>query len=126
MKRLISITFPAVFALCLNSCNDAPSKQFKMIDDEVKTIGAKINEITSCDELQMMNFGILGLRSDMDNYRQGTEMSETEISKLDEMIDQLEATWNGKWSVLDCEQQMTNDELDTSGEEAGESDYNIM
>jgi len=113
-------------ALAICSCGDSASKQFRAIEEEVKSIENKINEINDCDELQMMNFGILGLRSDMDNYRIDSEMTETEISQLDEMIDQLEATWNGKWALLDCEQKMNNGELDTSGEEAGDFDYNIL
>lgn len=109
----------AVLALVLGfcSCGDQPSKQFKAMEEEMKTFETKINEITDCDELQLMNFGILGLRSDMDNYRQESEMTESEIEQLDGMIDQLEAARNGKWAALGCEQNMMEDELDTSGEE---------
>jgi hypothetical protein len=32
------------------------------------------------------------------------------------LLDRLEATWNGKWASLDCEQITIEDELDTSGE----------
>lgn len=124
MKRLTTFIMLMVLSLHLCSCGDTVSKQYKTIEAEVKSIEGQINEITNCDDLQMMNFGILGLRSDMDNYRQGTEMAESEIGKLDEMIDQLEAAWNGKWAVLDCEQIMINEELDTSGEELGDFDLN--
>ena len=112
-----SIIVLLALALGLCSCGDQPSKQFKAMEEELRSIETKINEITDCDDLQMMNFGILGLRSDMDNYRQGSEMTEAEIEQLDGMIDQLEATWNGKWASLDCEQNMMEEELDTSGEE---------
>lgn len=112
----------ALLALALGfcSCGEQPSKQFKAMEEELNSIQAKINEITDCDELQMMNFGILGMRSDMDNYRLESEMTEVEIEQLDGMIDQLEASWNGKWASLDCEQNMMEDELDTSGEEEGD------
>ena len=114
-----SIIVLLALALGFCSCGDQPSKQFKAMEEELRSIETKINEITDCDDLQLMNFGILGLRSDMDNYRLESEMTEAEIEQLDGMIDQLEATWNGKWASLDCEQNMMEDELDTSGEEQG-------
>ena len=114
-----SIIVLLALALGFCSCGDQPSKQFKAMEEELRSIETKINEITDCDDLQLMNFGILGLRSDMDNYRMESEMTEAEIEQLDGMIDQLEATWNGKWASLDCEQNMMEDELDTSGEEQG-------
>ena len=119
MKKL-SIILMLALMISFDSCGEQHSKQYKAMEEELKSIEAKINEITDCDELQMMNFGILGLRSDVDNYRQDSEMSETEIEQLDGMIDQLVASWNGKWAVLDCEQNINEEELDTSGEEEGE------
>ncbi len=112
--------------LCFGACKDNVSKQFKAFEEEITTIETKINEITDCDELQMMNFAILGLRSDMDNHRQESEMSDVEIGKLDDMIDKLAATWNGKWATLGCEGNIIEGEFDTSGEEAGDFDYNIL
>ena len=122
MNRL-SIILMLALIIGLGSCGEQHSKQFKAMEEELRSIEAKINEIVDCDELQMMNFGILGLRSDMDNYRQDSEMSEAEIEQLDGMIDQLVASWNGKWAALDCEQNINEEELDTSGEEAGELDW---
>ena len=90
------------------------------LDEISMSCETKICEMTDCDELQMLNFAILGLRSDMDNYRQNSAMSEQEIELLDGKLDELMATWNGKWAALDCEQDMTDDELDTSGEEIGD------
>ena len=119
MNRL-SIILMLALMMGLGSCGEKHSKQFKAMEVELKSIEAKINEIADCDELQMMNFGILGLRSDMDNYRQDSEMSEAEIEQLDGMIDQLVASWNGKWAALDCEQNFNEEELDTSGEKEGE------
>lgn len=126
MNRISIFAILAVMMLCFNACVDNVSKQFKAMESEISTIETKINEITDCDELQMMNFAILGLRSDMDNYRQESEMTEVEIGKLDDMIDKLEATWNGKWSSLGCEGNLIEGEFDTSGEEAGDFDYNVL
>lgn len=126
MNRISIFAMLAAMMLCFNACVDNVSKQFKAMESEISTIETKINEITDCDELQMMNFAILGLRSDMDNYRQESEMTEVEIGKLDDMIDKLEATWNGKWSSLGCEGNLIEGEFDTSGEEAGDFDYNVL
>ena len=120
MKRVSILMAMAVWALGMASCGNQPSKEFKAMEEEVASIEAKICEMTDCDELQMLNFAILGLRSDMDNYRQNSAMSEQEIELLDGKLDELMATWNGKWAALDCEQDMTDDELDTSGEEIGD------
>ena len=120
MKRVSILMAMAVWALGMASCGNQPSKEFKAMEEEVSSIETKICEMTDCDELQMLNFAILGLRSDMDNYRQNSAMSEQEIELLHGKLDELMATWNGKWAALDCEQDMTDDELDTSGEEIGD------
>ena len=120
MKRVSILMAMAVWTLGMVSCGNQPSKEFKAMEEEVSSIETKICEMTDCDELQMLNFAILGLRSDMDNYRQNPAMSEQELELLDGKLDELMATWNGKWAALDCEQEMTDDELDTSGEEIGD------
>ena len=80
------------------------------------SIENQISAMKDCDELQMMNFAILGLRSDLDNLKQEGTISDAEVGKLSDLLDRLEATWNGKWASLDCEQITIEDELDTSGE----------
>jgi hypothetical protein len=90
------------------------------MEQEVLTIENEINATSDCDDLQMLNFGILGLRSDLDNLMQSAAIPDGEISQLDEMLTRLEATWNGKWSALECDKNLSDDEMDTSGEEDGE------
>ena len=121
MRRIAILAMLAALFL-FNECEDTVSKQFKAMEEEISSIENQINTIDDCDELQMMNIAILGLRSDMDNYRQDSEMTDTEIGQLDDMIDKLEATWNGKWASLNCEEGIANDVLDTSGEEIGDFD----
>ena len=123
MRRIAILAILAALFL-FSACDDNVSKQFKVMEEEISSIENQINDITDCDELQMMNIAILGLRSDMDNYRQNpdSEMNDSEIGQLDDMIDKLEATWNGKWASLNCEEGLSNDVLDTSGEEVGDFD----
>jgi hypothetical protein len=124
MRRIAIFALLATLLLCFNACDDTVSKQYKAMEEEILSIENQIDDITDCDELQMMNIAILGLRSDMDNYRQDSDvgMTDTEIGQLDDMIDKLEATWNGKWASLNCEESISTDVLDTSGEEVGDFD----
>lgn len=122
--RKLSFFVMLSLALGLCSCGEKPSKQFKEMESELKSIDVKINEIADCDDLQMMHLAIYGLRSDMENYHLESEMTESEIEQLDGMIDQLEATWNGKKTSLGCDEMVTDDELDTSGEDDGSFDDN--
>ena len=97
------------------------------MEEEVKIVENQINTAEDCDDLQMTNFGILGLRSDLDNLIQAAEIPDEEINKLDEMLTGLEAAWNGKWASLNCDQIINEDEMDTSGEEDdGYQDYDIL
>ena len=126
MKRTTIIAILTAFVLGLCSCGEQHSKQFKAMEDEVKSIEEEISGINDCDELQMLNFAIMGLRSDLENLEQGGEIPEAELAQLNDMVDGLEATWNGKWALLDCEETLGTDELDTSGEEGGYEDYDIL
>ena len=127
MHKLSIITILTALALCVCACGDKTSKQFKAMEEEVKTVENQINAIEDCDDLQMSNFSILGLRSDLDNLTQAGEIPDEEINKLDEMLTRLEATCNGKWSTLDCDQVINDDEMDTSGEDDGEyQDYDVL
>lgn len=124
MNRL-SILALLALALCLGSCGNSTSKQFKAMEEEITTIETQINDLSDCDDLQMLNFSILGLRSDLDNMIQSAEIPDTEINQLDEMLTSLEALWNGKWAALECDQTVADDEMDTAGEEDYQ-DYDIL
>lgn len=126
MNRLSIIVILTAFVLGVCSCGNQPSKQFKAMEEEVKSLEEEISGIEDCDELQMLNFAIMGLRSDLENLEQAAEIPETELSQLNDMVDGLEATWNGKWAVLDCEKNLGDDELDTSGEGGEYEDYDIL
>ena len=93
MNRLSIIVLLTAFVLCICSCGNRASKEFKAMEEEVVSIENQINTTTDCDDLQMLNFSILGLRSDLDNLIQAAEIPDEEISQLDEMLTRLEATW---------------------------------
>ena len=119
MKRLSMIVILAALSLCVCSCGEKVSKQFKAMEEEIAIVENKINTAVDCDDIQMSNFGIMGLRSDLENLIQGAVIPDEEISKLDEMLTQLEATWNGKKAAFECDNMVSEDEMDTSGEEDG-------
>ena len=127
MKRLSIMALLTALLFCFGSCGEEHSKQFKAMNEEILSIENQINTISDCDELQMLNFAILGLRSDFDNLIQSAEIPDAEITQLDESLTGLEVTWNGKWATLECEQTLIEDPMDTSGEEEGEyQDYDIL
>ena len=127
MNRQTITAILAALTLFLCSCGNHMSKQFKAMEEEVADVENQINTAEDCDDLQMTNFGILGLRSDLDNLIQAAEIPDEEINQLDEMLTRLEAAWNGKWATLECDQIINEDEMDTSGEEDGEyQDYDIL
>ena len=127
MNRLSILAMLMAFTFCICSCGNRTSKEFKAMEEEVVSIENQINTTTDCDDLQMLNFSILGLRSDLDNLIRAEGIPDEEIIQLDEMLTRLEATWNGKWSALDCDQIISDDEMDTSGEEDSQyQDYEVL
>lgn len=126
MNRSLIIAILTALVISFCSCAEQHSKQFKAMEEEVKSIEEEMSSITDCDELQMLNFAVMGLRSELENLEQEGEIPETELSQLNDMVDGLEAAWNGKWAVLDCEEALGTGELDTSGEEEGYEDYDIL
>lgn len=119
MNKFSLIALFTALMLSFGSCGTQTSKQFKELSEEASSIEAQIDTTADCDDMQMLNFGILGLRSDLDNLIQSSAIPDDEINQLEEIVTGLEAAWNGKWSNLECDQMISDDELDTSGEEDG-------
>ena len=63
MRRFAKFAMLAAMLLFVAACDDSVSKQFKDMEGEISSIENQINTIADCDELQMMNFAILGLRA---------------------------------------------------------------
>ena len=111
----LTLTF-SLLAFC--SCGNKHSKEYRTMQQDVVGLQLKIQDVDDCDELQMLSFSIVGLRSDLDNLQQQSEVTEAEISELGDLVDGLDAAWRGKVSSLDCNQYEAGaEEYDTSGEE---------
>ena len=120
MKRLSIIAMLAALMLCIGSCgnnNVQQSKQYKAMEEEIQLVENEIMATTICDDLSALEIGIMGLRSDLDNLMQSAEISDAEINQLEERLTQLEATLNGRRAALECDQMVSDQEMDTSGEE---------
>lgn len=118
MRRMAAIMVLTFSLLGFYSCGDDHSKEYRAMQQEVNDLQLKIQETADCDELQMLSFSILGLRSDLDNLQQATEVTEAEITELGDLVDGLDAAWRGKATALECNQfDASEEEYDTSGEE---------
>jgi len=118
MRKLVLIAMmtAAVAALC--ACGEQHSKAFRTMQQDVTDLQTKIQETNDCDELQMLNFGVMGLRSDLDNLPQATDITEAELLELATLVDGVEASWRGKVAALDCNNfEAMEEDYDTSGEE---------
>ena len=118
-KKRILLSLVLTFALLMfYSCGKRHSKAYQALMHEVSDVEKIIQETEDCDELQMLNFSILGLHSDLENLQQDEAVSEDEVSELTDKVDAIEAAWAGKMGSLGCNQQdMDYDELDASGED---------
>ena len=118
MKRILAASFMA-FLLCgLLSCRDGHSKPYQDMTKDLDDVERLIQETNDCDELQMLNFSILGLQSDLENLQQDETVSEAELSELNDRVGGAEASWRGKMGALGCNQfELDDEELDTSGED---------
>lgn len=116
MKRQTIIGILMALTLCFCSCGNKVSKEFKAMESEVQDIERQIAENNDCDELQMLHIAVLGLRSDVDNLKMNQAIPEAETDQLEAMLDELEASCNGKRASLDCDQMVSDDDLDTSGD----------
>lgn len=106
------------------SCGEQPSQAVQALEKEIKNVETQIQETNDCDDLQLITFSILGLRTDLEKLLQDETVKESEILELTNTIDQLDASLTGKYVALDCNQAI-DDEIETFGEDEYE-DYNIL
>ncbi|MBR5911507.1 MAG: hypothetical protein IKZ55_05950 [Bacteroidales bacterium] len=121
MKRLLICMVITSMISVLCSCSTSHTKAFRTMQQEMTDLEKTINATEDCDDLQMLSFSILGLRSDLTNLVQDdASLKESEADELMQMIERTEQLWMGRRQTLGCSQtEIEGDELDTSGEEDG-------
>lgn len=123
MKK-VTLFLLTTLLLVFYSCGDQSSKAVQTMEKEIKDVETQIQETNDCDDLQLITFSILGLRTDLEKLQEDESVKDAEILELSNTIDQLDASLTGKYAALDCNQN-SDDEIDTSNEDEYE-DYNIL
>ena len=94
----------------LYSCGNGHSKVYSALEKDMNLVEAEIHEANSCDDLQMLTFNIMGLRSDLENALQDLSVTEQEAEALYKMAEHLESLWDSKSEALKCDEQQTGDD----------------
>lgn len=123
MKKPIFVLITALL-LGFCACNNSTSKAHQALENDISRLEATIQETDDCDDLQLLTFSILGLRTDLEKLQQEEDITEGVALTLTEAINQLDASLTGKYAALDCNQN-SDDEIDTFGDDEYE-DYNIL
>lgn len=127
MKRHhLTLAIATALAIAFSSCGEKTSARFTEMKNDVENIKQQIGQTESCDELQLLYFGILGLRTDLTSPEEEGGLSETEFENMSNMINDLEVMLNTKYGQFDCfnTDSITND-IDTA-EEDFVDDYNLL
>ena len=111
--------------LC-SACEEKHSEKYSEMLTDIQSVEQQISETNDCDELQLVYFGILGLRSDLSIPEEEGGLAETEFEEISNMINDLEVMHKTKTMQLDCfNTDSINDMLDTMEEELYD-DYNVL
>lgn len=110
MKKTIVFVLVTAFLSTLCACGNGHSKVYVNLEKETTLIESKILETDNCDDLQLLSFSILGLRSDLENATVERSVSETETTELTQTADQLERLWQNKWNDLGCDAEYNEDD----------------
>ncbi len=124
MKRVISLLLTGIFLMFLWACGDKHSERYNSLEKEIKDLENTIDQTSDCDDLQLLNFSILGLYSDA-SESDDNALSETEFETISGMLNDVEVKWRSKCEQLGCLQaDSLSGELDTLEEEY--EDYDIL
>lgn len=110
MKKTILFALVTAFLSTLCACRNGHSKVYVNLEKETTLIESKILETDNCDDLQMLSFSILGLRSDLENATLESQVSEAETTELTQSADRLQKLWENKWNDLDCDAEINEDD----------------
>lgn len=100
------------------SCDEGHSKKYTAMDKSLISLENQIHVTDSCDDFQMLSFGILGIKTDFEKLQQEGALSESEAVELTGRLLQLDKIWSEKLASMDCNQS-EEDELYTSGDDDG-------
>ncbi len=115
----------ATLFLC-SACDEKHSEKYTEMQTDIQAVEQQISETNDCDELQLVYFGILGLRSDLSLPADEGGLAETEFEEISNKINDLEVMLKTKTQQLDCfNTDSINDVLDTMESEEFE-DYNVL
>ena len=116
MRRLNAILL-TILSLVIYSCGSQPSKAVQALEKDIKNVETQIQETDDCDDLQLLTFAVLGLRTDLEKLQEDENVKEAEIIEMTNAIDQLDASLTGKYVALDCNQVGSEEgEIDVFGE----------
>jgi len=124
MKRL-TLFLLTLLLIVLYSCGEQPSQAVQAMEKNLKEVETKIQETDVCDDLQLLTFSVLGLRTDLEKLQQDETVKEADIIRLTDAIDRLDASLTGKYAALDCNNTVGEEEIDTFGDDEYE-DYNVL
>ena len=118
MKKIRVFLSIIIIASVLYSCGDGHSKKYTAMDKSLISLENQIRVTDSCDDLQMLNFGILGLKTDFEKLQREGGLSESETYELAGRLLDLDRIWSEKLASIDCNQMDDVDGLNTSDDDS--------
>ena len=116
----------ATFLFAFSACGEKHTEKYNTMNVDIQTVEQQISGTNDCDELQLVYFSILGLRSDLTPPEDEGGLTETEFEEISNKINDLEVMHKTKTLQLDCfNTDSINDMLDTMEEEIYD-DYNVL
>lgn len=126
IRKIFSLALMAATLFAFSACGENHSAKYSEMNADIQTVEQQISETNDCDELQLVYFGILGLRSDLTLPEEEGGLAETEFEEISNKINDLEVMLKTKTQQLDCfNTDSINDVLDTMESEEYE-DYNVL
>lgn len=118
MKKIRFFSSIIIIASVMYSCSDGHSRKYTAMDKSLISLVKQIQVTDSCDDLQMLNFGILGLKTDFEKLQQEGSLSESETYELAGRLLELDKVWSEKLTSIDCDQMDDVDGLNTSDDDS--------
>ena len=126
IRKYFSLAMMAAVFCVFSACGEKHSAKYTEMEADIQTVEQLISETNDCDELQLVYFSILGLRSDLIAPEEEGGLAETEFEEISNRINDLEVMHKTKTMQLDCfNTDSINDMLDTMEEELYD-DYNVL